>query len=66
MVCGASGLKTLVTVLLHTTAVRTNPWELNIPKPFLKPGALHFQQIQTVSTVRLERRLGALTADEIN
>ena len=56
----------LVTVLLHTTALRGNRWELNIPKPFLKPGAFHLQQIQTVSTIRLERRLGTLTADEMN
>ena len=55
----------LVTVLLHTTALRGNRWELNIPKPFLRPGAFHRQQIQTVSTVKLERRLGALTADEL-
>src|SRR2546425_5523121 len=54
----------LVTVLLHTTALRGNRWELNVPKPFLKPGAFHLQQIQTVSTVKLERRLGALTTDE--
>ena len=56
----------LVTVLLHTTAVRGNLWELSIPKPFLKPGAFHLQQIQTVSVVKLERRLGVLTADEMN
>ena len=56
----------LVTVLLHTTALRGNPWELNIPKPFLRPGAFHLQQIQTVSTVRLERRLGVLAVDEMN
>ncbi|MGH7953426.1 MAG: type II toxin-antitoxin system PemK/MazF family toxin, partial [Limisphaerales bacterium] len=43
----------LVTVLLHTTALRGNRWELSIPKPFLKPGAFHLQQIQSVSTVRL-------------
>ena len=55
----------LVTVLLHTTALRGNRWELNIPKSFLKPGAFHLQQVQTVSTVKLERRLGALTADEL-
>src|ERR1700674_675399 len=55
----------LVTVLLHTTALRGNHWELNIPKPFLKPGAFHLQQVQTVSTVKLERRLGALTGDEM-
>jgi mRNA interferase MazF len=55
----------LVTALLHTTALRGNRWELPIPKPFLKSGAFHLQQIQTVSTVRLERRLGTLTEDEM-
>lgn len=55
----------LVTVVLHTTALRGNPWELSIPKPFLKPGAFHLQQVQTVSTVKLERRLGAVTLQEM-
>ena len=55
----------LVTVLLHTTALRGNRWELSMPKPFLKPGAFHLQQIQTVSTVKLERKLGALTEGEM-
>jgi len=55
----------LVTVVLHTTALRGNAWELNIPKPFLKPGAFHIQQLQTVSTVKLERRLGVLTRQEM-
>jgi mRNA interferase MazF len=44
----------LVTVLLHTTSLRGNPWELSIPKPFLKPGVFHLQQVQTVSTIKLE------------
>ena len=56
----------LVTVLLHTTALRGNRRELSIPKPFLKPGAFHLQQIQSVPTVRLERRLGVLTEAEMN
>src|SRR3954452_13586124 len=55
----------LVTVVLHTTALRGNRWEMDIPKPFLKPGAFHLQQIQTVSTVKLERRLGVLSAAEM-
>ncbi len=55
----------LVTVLLHTTALRGNRWELNIPKPFLKPGAFHLQQVQTISAAKLERRLGSLTAEEM-
>jgi mRNA interferase MazF len=56
----------LVTVLLHTTALRGNRWELNIPKPFLKVGAFHLQQVQTISTVKLERRLGVLTTEEMD
>jgi len=55
----------VVTVPLHTTALRGNRWELDIPKPFLKPGAFHLQQVQTVSTIKLERRLGSLSADEM-
>jgi mRNA interferase MazF len=56
----------IVTALLHTTALRGNRWELSIPKPFLKAGAFHLQQIQSVSTVRLERKLRALTPTEID
>ena len=54
----------LVTVLPHTTALRGNRWELALPKSFLKPGAFHLQQVQSVSVARLERRLGTLTAEE--
>src|SRR5207253_11388319 len=53
----------LVTVVLHTTSLRGNRWELNVPKPFLKPGAFHLQQVQTISRVKLERRLGVLTTE---
>jgi mRNA interferase MazF len=56
----------LITVLPHTTALRGNRWELAIPKPFLKPGAFHLQQVQSVSVSRLERRLGLLTTEEWN
>jgi len=56
----------LVTVLLHTTSLRGNRWELSIPKSFLKPGAFHLQQVQSVPTVRLERRLGILNETEMN
>ena len=55
-----------MTVVLHTTTLRGNRWELNIPKAFLKPGVFHLQQVQTISMVKLERRLGALTAEEMD
>jgi mRNA-degrading endonuclease toxin of MazEF toxin-antitoxin module len=41
-----------------------NRWEIEIPKPFLKKGAFHLQQIQSVSLARLERKIGSLTDDE--
>lgn len=56
----------LVTVLLHTTSLRGNCWELPIIKSFLKPGAFHLQQIQSIPTVRLERKLGELTLAEMD
>ena len=55
----------LFTVLLHTTATRGNRWELVISKSFLKPGAFHLQQVQTISGAKLLRRLGCLTNDEL-
>ena len=54
----------LITILPDTTALRGHRWELSLPKPFLKPGAFHLQQVQSVSVSRLERRLGALSSDE--
>ena len=55
----------LFTVLLHTTALRNTRWELVIAKPFLKPGAFHLQQLQSISGAKLLRRLGVLTADDL-
>lgn len=55
----------LVTLIPHTTALRGNRWEVSIAKPFLKSGAFHLQQIQSVPTVRLMRKLGTLARDEM-
>lgn len=55
----------MITILPHTTALKGNRWEMAIPKPFLKSGAFHFQQIQSVSVAYLMRRIGALTHEEM-
>ena len=55
----------LITVVPHTTALRGNRWEVVLPKPFLKPGAFHLQQIQSLSVAPLVRRLGSLTQSEM-
>ncbi|HXB59423.1 MAG TPA: type II toxin-antitoxin system PemK/MazF family toxin [Candidatus Acidoferrales bacterium] len=54
----------LLVVIPHTTAVRGNRWEWAVPKPFLKPGAFHLQQIQPISLARFDARLGSLTQEE--
>ena len=54
----------LLVVIPHTTAVRGNRWEMNIPKPFLKSGVFHLQQIQPISLARFDVRLGVLTPEE--
>lgn len=55
----------IVLIIPHTTSVRGNAWELPIPKPFLKPGVFHLQQVQPVSLAKLDAYLGSLTADEL-
>jgi len=54
----------LLIVIPHTTAVRGTRWELALPKPFLKPGVFHLQQVQPLPLVRFDVQLGALTPDE--
>ena len=54
----------LLVVIPHTTSVRGNRWELSIPKPFLKAGAFHLQQIQPIFLARFDAQFGVLTLDE--
>jgi len=54
------------TVLAHTTALRGSRWEVAIQKSFLNSeGAFDVQRVATVAAVKLERRLGELTAPEL-
>ncbi|MBI5766154.1 MAG: type II toxin-antitoxin system PemK/MazF family toxin [Verrucomicrobia bacterium] len=50
----------LIVIVPHTTSLRGNRWEFPVSAPFLKTGAFHLQQIQPVSLVRVERKLGVL------
>jgi len=56
----------MTSISRSSSALRGNRWELAIDKPFLKSGAFHLQQVQTISTVKLERRLGVLNGEEMN
>ena len=54
------------TVIFHTTKLRGNRWQLVVPKPFLREGVFDMQEIFTASRWRLERKLGDLTAAELD
>ena len=54
----------LITVLAHTTTLRGSRWEHFCPKSFLREGAFHLQQIHSVPTIKLIRKLGELNAPE--
>jgi mRNA interferase MazF len=54
----------LLLIVPHTTSMRGSRWEFPIPKLFLRDGAFHLQQIQSVSLSRFDSKLGDLTADE--
>jgi mRNA interferase MazF len=49
----------------HTTSVRGSRFEVEIAKQFLDEGAFDVQNPVTLPHVRLIRRLGALSPDEL-
>jgi mRNA interferase MazF len=55
-----------MTVLPHATALRGSEFEINIPVPFLKPGAFLVQNVATYPVVRAIRKLGVLTKEQFD
>ena len=57
--CGDND-RNIITVIPHTTTLRGSAFEINVPLPFLKPGAFIAQSPATVPAVRAERLLGRM------
>lgn len=57
--------RSIVTLVPHTTSVRSSRFEVSVPVRFLKPGAFDAQGIVTVPVPWLVRRVGALTSTQI-
>lgn len=57
--------RALVSFVAHTTAVRGSRFEVAISAKFLKPGAFDAQNLITMPHVKLIRKLGGLTADQL-
>jgi mRNA interferase MazF len=62
--CDASD-RDVITVIPHTTTLRGSEFEINIPLPFLKPGAFLVQSPATVPRVRALKLLGRITEGQI-
>ena len=58
--------RALIALVPHTTSIPRTRFEVAVAKPFLKPGAFDAQGLVTVAPPRLNRRLGALQASEID
>ena len=57
--------RVLTTVVPHTTSTRESRFEVLSDVRFLKTGAFDAQNIVTIPTAKLIRRLGTLTADQM-
>ena len=57
--------RALVCLVPHTTAIRNSRFEVPLKIRFLKPGAFDVQNIVTVPHVKLIRKLGELTEQEM-
>jgi len=57
--------RAIVTLIPHTTSVRSSRFEAKVSVKFLRPGAFDAQGIVTVPWVRLVRRLGSLSDEQL-
>ena len=57
--------RALVGIVPHTTQPRGTRFEVAIPARFLKSGAFDIQGLQPVPSAKFERRLGTLTAEQM-
>ncbi|BAU14097.1 hypothetical protein LEP3755_46420 [Leptolyngbya sp. NIES-3755] len=57
--------RAVVTLVAHTTRPRDSRFEVNIEVRFLRPGVFDAQNLVTVPDVKLIKRLGVLTAEQL-
>lgn len=57
--------RVLVTLVAHTTSTRGSQFEVSIPASFLRTGAFDAQNLVTIPTATLIRRLGTLPPDQL-
>ncbi|MCE7985983.1 MAG: type II toxin-antitoxin system PemK/MazF family toxin [Caldilinea sp. CFX5] len=58
--------RALVTVITHTTALRSSQFEVPLKVPFLRAGAFVVQNVVTIPEAKLIRRLDLLTSQQMS
>jgi mRNA interferase MazF len=58
--------RALVTLVPHTTSTRKSRFEVSLELRFLRVGAFDAQNIITIPTVKLLRKLGVLSESELS
>jgi mRNA interferase MazF len=58
--------RAVVTVVFHSTALRSSQFEVRVDVPFLNTGAFIAQSIPTYPTARAIRKLGRLTNQQLS
>ncbi len=55
----------ITTIVPHTTSTRDSRFEIVVKCRFLKPGAFDVQNVITIPTVKLIRKLGELASEDM-
>jgi mRNA interferase MazF len=58
--------RALITVMAHTTSPRGTKFETEVKVKFLRPGVFDAQNLVTVPQIRLIRKLGMLSPQEMS
>jgi mRNA interferase MazF len=62
--CGEND-RNIITVIPHTTTLRGSKFEIDVPLPFLRPGAFLEQSPSTAPAIRAERFLGTMSEEHV-
>jgi len=57
--------RVLVTLVAHTTSLRGSRFEVSVSARFLKPGAFDGQNLITIPSAKLVRRIGRLNDNQL-
>lgn len=58
--------RVLVTLVPHTTRARRSRFEVNVEAKFLRPGVFDAQSLVTISPVKLIKKLGLLSSEQLS